>query len=157
MQFSSVQDVNAPLDFVFEQISDFESYESYGMRVGAQVERKDEMAAKGPGMLWNVIGDFRGKKRDVDIELTEYRPDNLLKFEINSKGIEAKANFEAMALTRKQSRIKMTLNVKPKTISARLVLQSAKLARGSLNKKFNHRFWTYANYIEDNYNKRMRA
>ena len=67
------------------------------------------------------------------------------------------ADFEAMALTRKQSRIKMSVNVAPKSISARLVLQSAKLARGSLNKKFNHRFWTFANYIENNYNKSMRA
>ena len=46
--------------------------------------------------------------------------------------------------------------MKPKSISARLILQSAKLARASLNRKFNHRFWTYANYIENNYNKSMR-
>lgn len=157
MQFSSVQDVNAPLDFVFGQISDFESYEGYAMRIGAQVERRDKLPRKGPGMIWNVIGDFRGKTRDVDVELLEYRPDNLLKFLMTSKGIEARADFEAMALTRKQSRIKMSVNVVPKSISARLVLQSAKLARGSLNKKFNHRFWTYANYIENNYNKSMRA
>ncbi|MEM7440836.1 MAG: SRPBCC family protein [Pseudomonadota bacterium] len=157
MQFSSVQDVNAPLDFVFHELSDFDSYEAYAMRVGAQVERKVDRIEKGPGIIWNVVGDFRGKTRDVDIELTEYRPDNVLKFMMTSKGIEAGADFEAMALTRKQSRIKMTLNITPKTISARLVLQSAKLARGSLNKKFNHRFWTYANYIENNYNRKMRA
>ncbi len=38
MQFSSVQDVNAPLDFVFQQLSDFESYESYALRTGADVD-----------------------------------------------------------------------------------------------------------------------
>lgn len=157
MQLSSVQDVNAPLDFVFEQISDFDSYEGYAMRIGAKVERRDALTRKGKGMQWNIVGEFRGKLRDVDIELTEYRPDNLLKFLVQSAGIEATADFEAMALTRKQSRIKMTLNLRPKTIAARLVLQSAKLARSSLTKKFNHRFWTYASYIENNYNRSRRA
>lgn len=153
MQFSSVQDVNAPLDFVFQQMSDFESYEAYGLRTGVDVERKDTLSEKAAGMKWRVEGEMRGKRRKLNIELTEYRPDNLLKFFVKSTGIEATATMEAMALTRKQSRIKVTTVLKPKTISARLILQSAKLAKNSMNRKFNHRFWTYANYIEGNYNK----
>lgn len=104
-------------------------------------------------MIWDVAGDIRGKRRKLSIELTEHRPDNLMKFFVKSSGIEASATMEAMALTRKQSRIKVTTVLKPKTISARLILQSAKLAKNSMNRKFNHRFWTYANYIEGNYNK----
>lgn len=114
---------------------------------------EDTLAEKATGMTWNVSGDLRGKRRKVRIELTEYRPDNLLKFFVKSSGIEAFATMESMALTRKQSRIKVTTVLKPKTISARLILQSAKLAKNSMNRKFNHRFWTYANYIENNYNK----
>lgn len=153
MQFSSVQDVNAPLDFVFQQMSDFDSYESYGLRTGANVERADALTEKAAGMIWDVTGDIRGKRRKISIELTEYRPDNLLKFFVKSSGIEASATMESMALTRKQSRIKVTTVLKPTTISARLILQSAKLAKNRMNRKFNHRFWTYANYIEGNYNK----
>ena len=152
MQFSSVQDVNAPLDFVFQQMSDFEGYEAYGLRAGADVERQDTLTGKAAGMQWKVEGDLRGKRRKINIELTEYRPDNLLKFFVKSSGVEATATMEAMALTRKQSRIKVTTVLKPKTISARLILQSAKLAKNSMNRKFNHRFWTYANHIESNYN-----
>jgi len=113
MQFSSVQDVNAPLDFVFQQLSDFESYESYGLRTGADVERQDALTEKGKGMMWNVTGEMRGKRRNLNIELTEYRPDNLLKFFVKSSGIEATATMESMALTRKQSRIKVTTVLKP--------------------------------------------
>ena len=51
MQFSSVQDVNAPLDFVFQQLSDFESYESYALRTGADVDREDALAEKATGMF----------------------------------------------------------------------------------------------------------
>nr|WP_325253668.1 SRPBCC family protein [Amylibacter sp.] len=156
MQFSSVQDVNAPLDFVFQQLSDFDSYESYAMRIGADVKRTDQLTQKGAGLKWSIDGDFRGKRRKFDIQLTEYRPDNLLKFLVVASGIEATASMEAMALTRKQSRIKVTTVLTPKSISARLILQSAKLAKSSMNRKYNHRFWTYANYIENNYNKAAR-
>lgn len=156
MQFSSVQDVNAPLDFVFQQLSDFDSYESYAMRIGADVKRMDQLTQKAAGLRWSIDGDFRGKKRKFDIQLTEYRPDNLLKFLVVASGIEATASMEAMALTRKQSRIKVTTVLTPKSISARLILQSAKLAKSSMNRKYNHRFWTYANYIENNYNKAAR-
>lgn len=152
MQFSSVQDVNAPLDFVFAQLSDFESYEAHALRAGAEVERVDSLTEKGVGMCWKVVGDLRGKRRKADLELTEYRPDNLLKFFVKSSSIEATATLEAMALTRRQSRIKVTTVLKPTSISARLVLQSAKLAKNSLNRKFNHRFWSLSNQIENNYN-----
>jgi len=153
MQFSSVQDVNAPLDFVFQQMSDFDSYEAFALRSGAEVERQDALTMKEAGMQWFIRGELRGKHRDVQVELTDYQPDNIMGFLIKSSGVEATAKMEAMALTRKQSRIKVTTVLAPKTISARLIMQSAKLARSSLNKKFNHRFWTYANYIENNYNK----
>ncbi|MEM9852339.1 MAG: SRPBCC family protein [Pseudomonadota bacterium] len=157
MQFTSTQDINAPLDYVFQQLTDFDAYESFALRRGAQVQRKDNIPSKGIGLTWNVVGEFRGKVRDVDIQVVEYRPDNILKFMITSKGIDAAADFEAMALTRKQSRIKSTLNVTPKTISARLVLQSAKLAKQSLNRRYNNRFATFSNYIENNYNKSQRG
>lgn len=156
MQFSSVQDINAPLDFVFQQLSDFDSYESYAMRIGAEVKRMDQLTQKGAGLCWNINGEFRGKARKFDIQLTEYRPDTFLKFLVKSSGIEAEVSMEAMALTRKQSRIKATTVLIPKSISARLILQSAKLAKSSMNRKFNHRFWTYANFIENNYNKAQR-
>ena len=157
MQFSSVQDINAPLDFVFDQVTDFETYESYALRVGAQVDRKDKLTSPGPGMKWKVVGDFRGKTRKVNMELIEYNPHSFVKFFVVSGGLEADVDIETMALTRKQSRMKVTTKLKPKTISARLILQSARLAKTSLNRKFNHRFWNYANYIENNYNKSRRA
>lgn len=152
MQFSSVQDVNAPLDFVFKQLSDFDTYESYALRVGADVKRLDDLAQPGVGMCWKVKGEFRGKKREVEIQVVEYLPDNMLKLFMKMSGLEANVSLESMALTRKQSRIKVTTVLKPKTISARLIVQSAKLAKNSMNRKFNHRFWSYANHIENTYN-----
>lgn len=156
MQFTSVQDINAPLDHVFEQISDFDSYEDYAMRIGANVERQDQLTSKAAGMCWNFQGELRGKERDIDIELTEYNPTQQLQFNCVSSGIAALVDMEVMALTKKQTRIKVKVNLTARSISARLVMQSAKLAKNSLQRKFNHRVWTYANYLEGTFNKKRR-
>lgn len=153
MQFTSVQDVNAPLEFVFEQLSDFESYEAYAMRVGAQVERRDTLTETCAGMMWYFEGDIRGKTRHVDIELTNYAPPKDLKFICTSPSMEARVNVQAMELAKQQSRIKTVVDAKALNMSARLILQSARLAKASLNRRFNHRVWEFANYIEDNYTK----
>ncbi len=148
MRFTSVQDINAPLDHVFEQISDFDSYEAYAMRVGAQVERTDNLPGKQAGLAWNFQGEMRGKMRDVDIDLLEYTPNRYLKFNCISSGVAALIEMETIALTPKQARLKVSVEISARSISARLLLQSAKLAKNSLKRKFNHRVWTYANHIE---------
>lgn len=149
MQFTSVQDINAPLEHVFEQISDFDSYEAYAMRIGANVERRDQLNQKQAGMCWHFTGDLRGKIREIDIELQEYTPQKQIKLTFESTSIGALVVIDVMALTKKQTRMKVALKVTAHSISARLVLQSAKLAKNSIKRKFNHKVWSYANYIEN--------
>jgi len=153
MRFTSVQDINAPLEHVFEQISDFDSYEAYAMRIGAQVERTDDLPGKQAGLAWHFHGDLRGKTRDVDIDLMEYKAPRHLKFNAVSDGLGALIEMETIALTPKQTRLKVSVEIRARSISTRLVLQSAKLAKNSLKRKFNHRVWTYANHIEGTYGK----
>lgn len=154
MRFTSVQDINAPLDHVFMQISDFDSYEAYAMRIGAQIERTDNLPGKQAGLAWNFQGELRGKMREVDIDLLEYTPNRYLKLNCISSGVAALVEMETIALTPKQARLKVSIEVTARSISARLVLQSAKLAKNSLKRKFNHRVWNYANHIEGTYNKK---
>ncbi len=156
MQFTSVQDINAPLEHVFAQISDFDSYEAYAMRIGATVERTDQLTQKQAGMCWHFSGELRGKNREIDIELEEYSQPKEIKLNFVSAGIGAVAVFHVMALTKNQTRMKVTVDMKARSISARLVMQSAKLAKNSLKRKFNHKVWTYANYIEGTFGKKKR-
>jgi len=153
MQFTSVQDINAPLEFVFLQLSDFESYEAYAMRIGAQIERRDELTTTKAGMIWNFVGELRGKMRDIDIELTTFSRPSDLAFHCTSSGIKADIKIRAMPLTKKQTRIKIATDIRPRSIPARLIMQSARLAKNSLNRKYNHRIWEYASHIEANYNR----
>ena len=54
MKFVAHEDVEAPIDFVFEQMSDFPALERSALRRGAEVQRVDTVPDKTPGMAWDV-------------------------------------------------------------------------------------------------------
>ena len=55
MKFSTNEDVEAPIDAVFEMLCDFESFERAAMRRGAEVQRVDQLVAPGVGMIWDAV------------------------------------------------------------------------------------------------------
>ena len=50
MRFSSKQDVEAPMEPIFQILTDFETWETAAMRRGIEVERKDTLIQPGAGM-----------------------------------------------------------------------------------------------------------
>jgi hypothetical protein len=56
-------------------------------------------------------------------------------------------------LSRSRTRVLVELEVKPLNLSARLLVQSMKLAKGSLTRKYKLRIAEYAKGMEDRYTK----
>lgn len=152
MNFTSKQDINAPTAHVFAQLSDFDFFESYAMRLGAQVERMDVFTQPQPGMCWSIKGHFRGKDRDMELTLDSYYPPDTLSYLCVTNSLNAMIDFDIIPLSRSESRLKVSVDVKAKGISARVALQSAKLAKKSLDRKFDARMHSFAAAIADKYN-----
>lgn len=152
MNFTSKQDIQAPAEHIFRQLSDFDFFESYAMRLGAQVERMDVFTRPQPGMCWSIKGHFRGKDRDMELTLDSYYPPDTLSYLCTAKSLNATVCFDIIPLSRAESRMKVTVGVKAKGISARVALQSAKLAKKSLDRKFDARMHSFAAAIGDKYN-----
>ncbi len=151
MIFVSKQNINAPAAHVFQQLTDFEFYESYAMRVGAQVERMDTFANLQPGMCWNISGHFRGKDRNLELTLDSYYPTDALSYICTTKSLNAAINFDVIPLSHTETRLKVTVDIQAKGLSARVALQSAKLAKKTLDRKFNARMHDFANNIGEKY------
>jgi hypothetical protein len=100
-------------------------------------------------MTWAARFRFRGKMRDATITLTTYDPPNQLVFDTVSGGLETQFALDVVALSRNRTRINLNVRLKPSTLSARLLVQSLKIARGSLNKRFRVRVAEYAKDLED--------
>ncbi len=151
MEFVSKQNINAPAAHIFQQLADFDFYESYAMRVGAQVERLDAFTQPQPGMCWKIKGDFRGKSRDLELTLDSYTPSETLSYVCKTKSLDAEVNFYVIPLSQMKTRLKAVVNIQAKGLSARVALQSAKLAKKTLDRKFDTRMRDFADKIGEKY------
>ncbi|ETX29860.1 SRPBCC family protein [Roseivivax isoporae] len=148
MQFSVREDIEGGQEQVFAALSDFGALERSAMRRGLELERIDARAEPGPGMAWRTVFTFRGKPREATITLTEYDPPNRMVFDSVSGGLEVRSVLDLVALSRTRTRIAGDLTLLPKTLSARLLVQSLKLARTRAERKVKARASDYARDLE---------
>jgi len=153
MQFSSKEDVEVPISDVFAMLSEFESYERSAIRRGIEVRRLDESAPKAVGLAWDARFVLRGKPRDIRLDLTGYEPPNFMKIEAESQGLDGRLTLELLALSPRRTRMSVVLKLTPKTLSARLLVQSLKLARSNLNKRYKLKVADYAKSVEDRHSR----
>ncbi len=149
MKFVSKEDIEAPIDLVFAQVSDFAALERAALRRGAEVQRTDSLRKPDVGMSWHAAFVARGRQRQLDIRMTEYDPPNGMRIHSVAQGLETDLKLDLVALSRGRTRLSVELDLKPRSISARLLVQSLKLARANLVKKFHLRMADYARELED--------
>lgn len=149
MKFSTKEDVEAPIEAVFDMLCDFESFERSAMRRGAEVQRVDTMSKPGVGMTWNAVFPLRGKRRELTIEMVTFDRANEMVIDSMSQGLAGQMSFELMPLSRNTTRVLVALEIKPLNLSARLWVQSLKLAKATLSKKYKERVAEYARGMEE--------
>lgn len=146
MELTAREDIEAPQERVFAAMADFDLIERQAMRRGAEVTRVSE--GPGKGMAWKVSFRFRGRPREADITLTEYDAPDRMVFHSRSGGLETEFAMDVVALSPNRTRINVTSVLVPKTLSARLLVQSLKLAKGGLDKRFRKRMADLAEGLE---------
>ena len=149
MKFSTRKDVKVPIDQAFALICDFGAYERSAMRRGAEVRRMDDMTKPGAGMKWAASFKMRGKKRDLEMEMTRFEGPNEICVLSSTSGIDGTGQIELLALSRNRTRVSVVFELKLTNLSARLLVQLLKLAKNSLTKRYRLRVAEYAKSIED--------
>lgn len=149
MELSSKEDIDAPLAEVFEALSDFASFERSAIRRGIEVQRLNEDLSPQLGLAWDVRGEFRGKSREARLELAQYEPSTLIGINGESPSLKGTSRIELLALSPRRTRIAVTVDVQAKTLSGRLLLQSMKLAKSKINRRFKTRVADFASLTED--------
>lgn len=153
MKFSTKEDLEVPIDDVFDMLSDFDHFERAIMRHGAEVSRTDKLDSPGVGMGWHARAKLRGKLREFDVKLSEYIQPTHMLFDVVSKNMRANFLVELVALSRARTRMRVELDVRPQTLSARLLMQSVRLARNTLNRRYKTRIAHFATDLEDRHKK----
>lgn len=148
MKFSTREDVEAPIDTVFAAVTDFPSFERQAMRRGAEVRRQDPQGQAGVGTEWDMKFDFRGKPRRLTAQIVEFETPDGFAAETESGGLDGYFTVDLIALSPTRTRMKVALDMTPSTLTARLLIQSLKFAKGKLDKRFAKRIRQFAGEVE---------
>ena len=148
MKFSTREDIEAPIGAVFASVTDFDGFERQALRRGAEVARQDVYGKQGLGSEWHLKFRFRGKMRDVAARMIAFEAPNGFRAETESGGIEGLVTMDLVALSPRRTRMQVAVDLKPRSLSARLLIQSLKFAKANLSKRFSNRVWKFAQDIE---------
>jgi uncharacterized protein YndB with AHSA1/START domain len=148
MQVTATEDIAAPIEHVFAELTDFTALERQALRRGIDVRRKFKGATPEIGEAWEARFRFRGKERDARIQLDTQDAPNALAFTGISGGLETRTTIELVPLSPNRTRVNVAFKMIPNTLSARLLVQSFKLARSNINKRLQKRMAGYARDIE---------
>ena len=151
MAFTAETDIKAPINFVYRQVTDFAALENYILAAGAFVERTDNLEEDGAGMSWRIEGEVRGRRRVIDIELKDIVEEEQLGYEVRSKDMITQMEVEVISLDRTTTRLVSRIDPAAQSISARLILQSARLAQRTLEKRLRKRLDGFAKTVETRY------
>lgn len=149
MEFTSKEDIEAPLSDVFAFLSEFESFERSAIRRGIDVKRIGDVDRPLDGLAWEVDFKLRGKERHMRINLIKYQPDTTIRFEAKGSGILSYFELDLIALSPRRTRMSANLKTQAQSLSARLFLQSLKLAKKNLGKRYKLKVADYAKIMED--------
>ncbi len=153
MELTACEDIEAPLHKVFGLASNFDRLERQAGRNGIDVARlSPEGATPEQGLSWRARFRYRDTPREADIALTRHDPPNTMVFRTVSGGLEAVTTVDFVALSRTRTRVGVRIELLPRTLSARLMVQPLKLARGSVEKRFRAKMAGYAGDIEKRLN-----
>ncbi|WJY22200.1 SRPBCC family protein [Fontisubflavum oceani] len=145
MKFKVAEDVDAPIGFVFERMTDFSQFEADVKRRGADLRRVGNWTRIAEGVQWRGAVQVRGKKRKIEAELAELVPDESAKVDITVGGMEAVYQMAFIALSPDVTRVATELDLKPRTLTARLIIQTLKLARGRVVRRMTRNLMRQGN------------
>lgn len=148
MDFEARQDIGAPQSTVFGALTDFPAFERQILRRGAEVRRTDSLPMPQAGNRWEVTFMFRGRERRVELAVDQIDPPDGMTMAGHIQGLDFVVTVDLMALSRSQTRMTVKSSLTARTLTARLLLQSLRLARGNMARRFETRIEQFAHDIE---------
>lgn len=148
MKLSTREDIEAPIGTVFAAVSDFDAIERRLLARGVSVARDPSAPAAGPGRRWTADVTWRGRNHHIVAELVEVTEGRGYRVESSSGGVVCHSVIDLVALSKSRTRMLVSLDLRPTTLSSRLLVQSLRLAKGRLTERLQTRAWEFARRVE---------
>ncbi|WP_431298144.1 SRPBCC family protein [Tabrizicola sp. BL-A-41-H6] len=138
MRLTAKTDIEVPLAEVYRYITDFNAWEDAATQRGAEVARTG-VKADAVGAGWRVRFAYRGKARNVLVKVARLVPGEVAAFLIDSPSIEGASQLEVTPLSPRRTRVRVVLDVKPKTLAARVFISTLRLSKARVDRRFEGR------------------
>lgn len=148
MRFTTREDIELPARAVFAALTDFGRFEREALRRGAEIEAGGDLASPGPGRWWQIRFRHRGRERELVTSIETCDPPRSLVTVGRLGGIEGRLALDLTELAPRRTRLRVDLEIRPRSLTARLLLQSLRLARSSLVARFRGRVSAFARKME---------
>ncbi|QPM91126.1 SRPBCC family protein [Pseudooceanicola algae] len=148
MKVVAKEDIEAPIQKVFAGLTDFRTFERSAIRRGAGVKRVGDFEVAGEGVAWDANFTMRGKRRDIRLQIEQYDAPEHIRLTVRSDGMHGLVKVDLVALSPSRTRLRVETEIKPQTLSARLLLQSLRLARSNVQTRLQKRLSDFAATIE---------
>lgn len=149
MHIHTRADIEAPQDFVFRHITDFDHFERAAMRRGARVSRVQD--GGGPGTAWDIAFHFRGRDYDVRTTVTGMDPPEALRLDSLARGLTGVTRAELVPLSPRATRLSLDLEIGAAGMAGRLLLQPVKLVKGRIEERIAARVGAWAEEVGRRY------
>ena len=136
MRLSGREDIDLGIDEAFAAATDVAFLERQLLRRGIDVVRVDGLEAAGLGAAWRAEAGWGGRRYPLAIEAVEWSAPGAVALLARSGGLSGNLRAELTALSRGQTRIRVTLDVKGAGFRDRMLLNSVALAKSRLSQKF---------------------
>jgi hypothetical protein len=157
MKLTGKVDLEAPIAHVYAQFADHPAWEREARQRGIEVERPEGMPATGVGAGWRLWVPFRGGVRRVLLTMAEMTPHHRIAMTLDGQTIEGEMVLELLALSPTSTRLRLVVDVSPKTLAARLFLNTLRLAKGRVQARLDERLAGFGARIVHSYRQTLAA
>lgn len=139
MELSAREDIEAPIDWVWREVTDQATFERLAARRGAAMRRTDGGERFGVGAAWTLTFTARGAERTLDLTVVEADPPARWIADVVSGEIGGRLVLDLVELSPDRTRLALQAEMTARSLSGRLLLQPMKLARAEILRRFRDR------------------
>lgn len=144
MKFSTREDIEAPVETVYQAVTDFDRFERMLLARGVEITRDQTIDPHTCGARWHADFKWRGRDHSLDAELVSIQPHDGYAVESHTGGVVTMSVVDLVALSKARTRLFVSMELKPTTLGSRLFVQSLRLAKRSLDRRFKARVAGFA-------------
>ncbi|MDA0186800.1 SRPBCC family protein [Roseicyclus sp.] len=157
MKFKVSEDVDAPQEMVWARFTDFSGFEEDARGRGAILNRVGNWTQTVQGVEWRGEVTVRGKSRPITAKVTQLVPQELCIVDSRIGGMNCHQEIIFVPLSTTVTRVALMLDLSADTLTARLLLQTMKLARGRVLQKLQGVLARQGNAVEAAYRRQNRS